>query len=1231
MPDSDSESVPSLKSDDDDSLPALEDVDSESSDEELQSTSANLRSAPTTTQAAAPVRAGKETSTKPSSTNAEKQAPGVARKAPAPGGSGPSRLPSGGTAPPDDDSEDDDLPDLVSDDSDASDDVPPGGYGPSPTETLSKKRAATGASKPQPTPKGTSAPMPASRSAGATSTNADGEDSDELPDLEDASDCDTEDEPPPTPKPTTAGKANVPPAKVPEPPKPKPAPKPPPSPEELKRIKEEAEKRKREEEEERKRKKAERERMKKEEAKRKKEEEKKRKAEARAAKEKQEQEQRELAAYLKDQELKLKAQQEKEQKRMDARAFARKYNMVFEPNQSILKEVTPEWRQEEGDPALDYEVECGMCADEITDGTQIRQLTVCAAEKGHYFCSHCIDHWLLTRFEKVCELERSNTLITKDAWSKVTAPTCPNCRVELKMKPAILKRIQAAMAPSAAGNQPRAENNQQQSEQAAAPAAAADSSSPVGGEAGGSEGSSDVGAPPVIPVDQPGDNLTEQQHRALIASIVHRKLDAERMCYYLRDGRRVLDRALAAMANGDSLDPRRLLILQNIGKGSKTHSGEYLFRRIKDSVAKKGWIEFLWHLPRRDAHGTCFAYMKQVDDVNRVIATLNDKVAPWAERDEAYVVHARRATAANAVKEAIERHNVSDFKIFTWRPNVSHDWEPPPDAIIYADETGAVGPYGPPADRPAVAAGASGTGTTATTAATSTASSSSSSATSGAAVPTSAGVGPSGSASTSTNGPSTTTTIWGPPHMSTTFTSVINASTRTVKYYLKSVNIATVSPEGDVTINSGGWRTVTTRKALNHVLRAHLPGITVLTDSVNQKSWKLVPKNNAQTSVAFADKTTLLARDYGGSAFEDTPPPPPPAISRPSEPPSSHSSEPPTPGDEVAGVVPASAWDVPATSPDGGSDLWAPPPPPPPQAGSSAYAAAFPSTAPSLAAAQAAAQRIAAQREQERKDALAARQAAAAAEASKKKAEEEAARQAQQREEELRQRREEEQRQRREGEARRAAAVNDATQRLDDEELAEALRRIEQLEAEERRHAATLVSCPLCGLEFTSEREVGEHFAQVHDVETVNDARSAPNPTPPAVASIFAAPTPAPPGILNDVPPPPPLGGDFGVPPPPPPPMADDPPPPPPPLPGMASEFISDDHPLVIKLREEYDRMPPKPTESLAIYCSRLTMISRQRLVATIIPLQLEGKANMFGFGFPDVKAVMHKLGYFTA
>mmetsp|Transcript_2329 Transcript_2329/g.6585 ORF Transcript_2329/g.6585 Transcript_2329/m.6585 type:complete len:164 (+) Transcript_2329:245-736(+) len=107
MSDSDWEFVPSLKglSGDEDSLPALEDVDSESSADELHSTSANLRSvAPTTMQTAAHVRTGEETSTKPSSTNAEKRAPGAVRKAPAPGGSGPSRLPSGGTAPPDDDS-----------------------------------------------------------------------------------------------------------------------------------------------------------------------------------------------------------------------------------------------------------------------------------------------------------------------------------------------------------------------------------------------------------------------------------------------------------------------------------------------------------------------------------------------------------------------------------------------------------------------------------------------------------------------------------------------------------------------------------------------------------------------------------------------------------------------------------------------------------------------------------------------------------------------------------------------------------------------------------------------------------------------------------------------------------------------------------------------------------------------------------------------------------------------
>ena len=82
--------------------------------------------------------------------------------------------------------------------------------------------------------------------------------------------------------------------------------------------------------------------------------------------------------------------------------------------------------------------------------------------------------------------------------------------------------------------------------------------------------------------------------------------------------------------------------------------------------------------------------------------------------------------------------------------------------------------------------------------------------------------------------------------------------------------------------------------------------------------------------------------------------------------------------------------------------------------------------------------------------------------------------------------------------------------------------------------------------------------------------------------------------------------------------------------PSVAPPNVPDyapDHPSVAPLLAAYTANPPKG-ESLAIYCSRLTQLPRQKLIHTIIPLQSAGLVKMFDFEFDDVVIVMLHLGF---
>lgn len=153
-------------------------------------------------------------------------------------------------------------------------------------------------------------------------------------------------------------------------------------------------------------------------------------------------------------------------------------------------------------------------------------------------------------------------------------------------------------------------------------------------------------------------------------------------------------------------------------------------------------------------------------------------------------------------------------------------------------------------------------------------------------------------------------------------------------------------------------------------------------------------------------------------------------------------------------------------------------------------------------------------------------------------------------------------------------------------------------------------------------------------------------------------------GFVYDLPPPPPPSSYSSPPPPPaaaprptdalfaspaPPPSLAYPPPPPaapaaPTAPVAASSVaapsqlslslvsIADvppiDDPSVAPLLALYNATPPEHGESLAMYCWRVTKLSRQLLIHTIIPLQQLGAVRMFDFDFEDVHFVLHELKY---
>ncbi|KAG8463683.1 hypothetical protein KFE25_003956 [Diacronema lutheri] len=1047
-----------------------------------------------------------------------------------------------------------------------------------------------------------------------------------------------------------------------------------------------------------------------EQGKKRKEEERARKAAERAEREQREREARETAEFLRDQETKRVTAQQEAERHERSRELRARFDEVFVDQQTRLLMYNKD------DPAFEMNKDCTICFTDFDESTYTRVILAC----GHAFCQTCIDPWLLQRFDEAQKYADENRQITAGAMrKKFNLPTCSNCRHELKMTSYAERMINSVLV------QPPPNPNTATAVAAVAAAAdaadvAARAHAPVAPRsvtpsptpaAGSSSASALASAPAIVPA-------VVAMPSAADMPALHPKLESQRIEYELRDGRRVLDPSLIETASGRGIEPSRLLVLTGVGPhwkvcGERADGGDYIWRKLKELACRHGTIVFLWHFAFKtdgERAAACIYYTKP-DAVSKAIDAFNDKIAPWfpaGAKPQPPVVRARRAVSADTIRQMLDCHDMERGRIFTWRPNCAGDYVPP----VHASVVGQPAPP-PPRVGPVVPAFSEAIAAAAVTPAAHT-----------------------WAAAGAATGPPLVETLWGPPASVVVFTRSTNPNGN-VSYTLKGAVVATVAANGDVTLNTGGWRTASHRKALCEVLRWHLPGITINTLSSatsNLNVW-VIKVRGCEAPMEYEDGVCFTYAQYGGiGAFPSamaavaahgmggrgddggsegagggmegwhaaTADGIAPLTSVTTDFSSGHASPslPATPAatDDCtalsspsgAGAHPGAAvpWGGCRPSGAGASTLAARTPAAPLAMLATDSTPAATPTGPTDAAPMAPALRELLAHVTSAQAASAAAETAHAGAATRAADECTAV----------------------------AAAATAATHAAlvpppppppppplpppsplelavapppppppppargdalpDDVDMATMLRMIAEQEAREQAAKACAVECPLCGLVCSSEALMAEHFAAVHDVETLNDARCLPNAAHTAASTagsvgasgLFSAPAAR--GAESMPPPPPALDAvaahsRLPSPPPPPPPLPSPraalvaAPPPPPPLPprvavgavapgaaaaiappnvpdyapdhpSVAPPNVPDyapDHPSVAPLLAAYTANPPKG-ESLAIYCSRLTQLPRQKLIHTIIPLQSAGLVKMFDFEFDDVVIVMLHLGF---